>query len=430
MRRDEARKERLQRILIILGGVILVFLIADKLTTTVMDPTTPEQIANQLEEDSTVRQHALQLLEKQKLAGETLVTAEALQDELQNELGGLEKAAAELDASIEQVRTDTSPNSIAGDRQALQEFQFLLTRPRPTPGDVDHLANRAAPLYAVIEEAKKKQNTENGATISRDTIERMQDLREEAQRKRKVVDELQTKLDALVKYAKPADSAPDTTVQQAMADMEAEVNKQALEAQTEAVREVRQEYEQKLADTAAQTERILQEARHKQLLDERQTLLEEERLKTEIASKEAAERLKKMEQEADAELAKAEQARKRAQLEREFAADRPRIERLLQPFITPGKAVPESKTQWSRQLEPTPLSLTFIKGQGALQDTPTGHQAFMWIAGNTQNDRNKGSYPDYIGGAVNPGILDSVLAGQELLRKYGDLLVDKDMLLK
>jgi DNA repair exonuclease SbcCD ATPase subunit len=278
--------------------------------------------------------------------------------------------------------------------------------------------------------AARAETIGSGATISRDTVQRMESLQLEVKESLSVIEDLQGKLDAIVKYAKPLEGTSDENVQQSLAELEATQNKQAMEKQAEAVEQVRQEYETKLAQMAAETERILQEARLQKLLKDREAALEEARKEAEFAAKQAEERIARMEQEAAAELAAQKRKREKEQLEKDFSADRARIERILAPFLNPGKSVPGPPNQWGRQAEPKPMSFSVIEGRGALENSEAGYQAFMWLAGSTENDRNNGSYPTYIGGTVNRSLLDSILEAQQLLRKYGPLLVEKELLLK
>jgi hypothetical protein len=124
------------------------------------------------------------------------------------------------------------------------------------------------------------------------------------------------------------------------------------------------------------------------------------------------------------------QAELKARIQREtaeakFQQQLPEIRRYLTPFITPGNKQ-LVKGKWKYVEEKSTLSLGGMQAVGALEDTVTGHQRFMFLAGGNENDRPNGVFRDYIGGHVHDP--RDVVRAQNLLKEFGDLLVEKKML--
>jgi hypothetical protein len=132
---------------------------------------------------------------------------------------------------------------------------------------------------------------------------------------------------------------------------------------------------------------------------------------------------------------RAEEARKaaRKQLEAEFQRDLREIRSLLTPFISHGYTQPSDGGWYTKQsTKPGPVSLEALRGAGLLQDT---HEALQMLhhAGtmNRDNDRPLGGFPPFITSSRDWGRYRPIVArAQELLRKYGDLMVEKKMLAK
>ena len=185
-----------------------------------------------------------------------------------------------------------------------------------------------------------------------------------------------------------------------------------------------------------QTERV---AKLERELIETRTKREEDRI---LAEKAREEQLAKLEQEQIAEEARVEEARRKAtiadlqeevtrveealrwaQLDREMARDMEQIRGYLAAFITPGYKKRDDDLKG-------PMSFALIKGGGALEGTQSGMTVLHVLASHL-NDRPRGPLPEYFGGSttdwsrVNPAPIQKA---QELLSKYGDLMVRKGML--
>lgn len=112
-------------------------------------------------------------------------------------------------------------------------------------------------------------------------------------------------------------------------------------------------------------------------------------------------------------------ATQRAQLEKEFERDLPKIRSVLTPFTASGfqKRGPNKGEG--------PMSFAVIQGAGALAQTPDGRQNLADIVGNS--DRPTQPLKRFRGGQTREEEAMCNLA-QELLTKYGPLMVEKGML--
>lgn len=108
-------------------------------------------------------------------------------------------------------------------------------------------------------------------------------------------------------------------------------------------------------------------------------------------------------------------------LEREFAKDLPEVRRLLSAFIDDGFQ------RRGRQEGKGPMSYAAIEGAGALAKTSAGRQALAILVGHS--DRPSGPLPRFQGGQTRSQE-ELCTRAQELLTKYGPLMIEKKMLVE
>ncbi len=111
----------------------------------------------------------------------------------------------------------------------------------------------------------------------------------------------------------------------------------------------------------------------------------------------------------------------RDKLEREFAKDLPEVRRLLSAFIDDGFQ------RRGRQEGKGPMSYGAIEGAGALAKTSDGRQALAILVGHS--DRPSGPLPRFQGGQTRSQE-ELCTRAQELLSKYGPLMIEKKMLVE
>lgn len=148
---------------------------------------------------------------------------------------------------------------------------------------------------------------------------------------------------------------------------------------------------------------------------------EEERKAEEARLVQAANRARNLGLKAEAD--RAVEALRVAQLAREFDRVAAEAKTLLKAFITPG---------FRHRVDGTkgPIALSFIKSQGALDPTQNGLEQLLRLA-SYNNDRELGGLPHFVTGALTVGQearRKPVERAQELLNKYGEVLVQRGLL--
>ena len=109
-----------------------------------------------------------------------------------------------------------------------------------------------------------------------------------------------------------------------------------------------------------------------------------------------------------------------AQLEREFESDLPKIKGHLSAFTTAGYTLRTDGTKG-------PVSLALLKSEGALNGTREGMSQLVTLA-HRGSDRPRGPIPYITLFNVGQAPMEPIETAQELLRKYGDLMVKKGLL--
>lgn len=123
-----------------------------------------------------------------------------------------------------------------------------------------------------------------------------------------------------------------------------------------------------------------------------------------------------------------EEQRKRTELERRFQAELPEIRRILTAFITPGhKQIVNGK--WRRVEQKQPISLSGLHATRTLGDDSMSQMYLYHAGGSDRNDRPNGPFRDYIGGHLRDHETALVQKVRRFLLDYGDLMVEKGLLM-
>lgn len=211
----------------------------------------------------------------------------------------------------------------------------------------------------------------------------------------------------------------EVTLERALRDRQTQFELQRAKALSQAREDARLAAEEAQAERMAQLERDLIAAEGK---------AQEEALE---AKKIQAAQLARLERERIAEETKVREAEKRAEiagltskrnqvdseikaasLEREFERDLPEIKGLLSAFLTGG-------FKYRNDNAKGPASLSHIASQKGLELNANGSYAMAFLA--NSSDRPAG-------GLKNPASPERIRRAQDLLIKYGDLMVQKKML--
>ncbi len=122
-------------------------------------------------------------------------------------------------------------------------------------------------------------------------------------------------------------------------------------------------------------------------------------------------------------------------LESEFDKDQAEISSLLAPFLGLGEQQPKpgnpsQSDEWMEPCEPlAPMSLSRLQSSGALDATDQGLQRLYYLGGSPKNLRTRVCFPEFSTNGLSNGIVQSrVRRAQELLNKYGQLMVERRVL--
>lgn len=176
--------------------------------------------------------------------------------------------------------------------------------------------------------------------------------------------------------------------------------------------------EKEQADQIARAERQLADEKSKQLLEK---IASERQLQADAAHVEELQRKAKMEGLRE-DSKRIQDAVQETLLDAQLQRDMNEIRGLLAAFVSPG-------FKHRNDDKKGPASLSVIKERKALEDTQTGMTGLLWLAC-ADNDRPRGGLPYYIGGYVNWNETNAkpIERAQELLNKYGELMVKKGLL--
>lgn len=314
---------------------------------------------------------------------------------------------------------------IAGSARHLQLVQEVLEKPRPTPDEIVQWEVQLAALSGPVEAAL--QNQETHISITEEHARMLSELSQTLIRTTAIFEQ---QLQLLTSLSNEAETLPPH--QETLEEVLQQQHDADAAAETERLlairKQAREESEKEQAEIVAQLEKDLVAAK---------SIREQEKL---IAERKREEDLAKLEREQIAEEGRVREAERRAtiaglqeearrlddalklaQLEREFDRDLSSIKGYLSAFTEPGFKHRSNQTKG-------PVSLALLRGEGALEGTRPGMEKLMRLA--SDNDRPRGAIPSYIGGDNGWAITEKapIERAQELLTKYGDLMVQKGLL--
>jgi hypothetical protein len=302
----------------------------------------------------------------------------------------------------------------------------LLDQECPTQDDVLRWQLQLDTLAALIERASS--NNESQVTISPGHSQRLADLGRTLAEASAKFEHHQLSLDSLLDET-AASPLGESTLEDVLRDRQAAYEKATAERLAASRQAARAEAEKAQierlsqlekesidADTKRKEEKMLAEAARKKRLHE----LELEQIAEETRVKEAQQ--KALVAGLLEEAKRLGDALAQAQLEREFERVRPEIEATLVAFTQHGYAHRQDGTKG-------PVSYAFISESGALVPGRAGLEKLMRLA-SVSNDRPRGGIPQYIGGDNGWAMTNTEAAerAQELLRRFGSVMVEKQML--
>jgi len=302
----------------------------------------------------------------------------------------------------------------------LDFFSALSEKSRPSENQLAVWRDQIDKLLEPLKSASTKKN--ETFVAPKDYVQLIDQIAKEV---RQALDDLQQDralLDVVLRDTAKVDPA-DMTLNEALARRREE----EIRVFSQRVSQARQsalESSGKLLEDAEAQRVAASAAKQKQIIDNERQRLE---LDTQALKDQA---------EAAQQSFAAQQAK--AKLVREMEADMDEIRNLLRPFIEPGFKQPLDYINFQATLEKGPVSFSKIKGTGALDNTMEALTKLMSIGTSKGNDRPRGGFPvfhytvpttklrDFL--EKDPKMREKLQRAQELLNKYGPLLVERGML--
>jgi hypothetical protein len=340
------------------------------------------------------------------------------------------QATSDLVAKLKKAITDwnettsalmASPQGVrlAASSEALAQAEALLRAERPAATLAQSYRARLEPLVKLVEAAEKAEREDlvsfdPGPTFSSE----LDAIKAEAEPALKAYDEHNRRLAAILAGLTEPASADGPTLKavlQAREDERLQEENRLLMAEVE---KARQENAKKRAEEQAIAERRAGELEREKEREKRE--LEELQKKAEIAG---------LVQDKEGLQGDIAEALRRQKLKREFEQDLPEIRSLLRPFITDGRSQPDEGF-----FRPTtnvgPVSLAALRSEQLLNVTIEDQRRLWYMASDKKrNGRDLGAFPNYIGNATDWNAKQpTVQKAQALLIKYGELMVEEEML--
>ncbi len=330
------------------------------------------------------------------------------------DLGKLKKTQTEWAALEATLSNGQAGNRIAGSNKHFPMVVDIWQRQRPKAEQIVDWESELTPLTEPLTQAGAESTT---FAITDEHAKRLTDLGAELktqaaefERQKLLLESIQRETSALP----PGNIGLAAAFQQhSTQSKQAEVDRLAAIRAT-----ARAEAEKEQADQIAAAERQLADEKSKQVLQkiasERQLQADEARV-AELKDKAKMEGMKE-------DAKRIQDAVQEALLDGQLTRDMNEIKGLLAAFVSPG-------FKHRNDDKKGPASYSIIKARKALEDTQTGMTALLWF-GCADNDRPRGGLPNYIGGNVDWNYTNArpIERAQELLNKYGELMVKKGLL--
>lgn len=329
------------------------------------------------------------------------------------DLGKLKSLQMEWAAFESQFLTGPAGCRVAGSVKHLEQVVELLQKERPTAEKIVEWESQLNPL---VEPFTLVDSDSSIVAITDEHTQQLNDLGKELktqltdfQRQKLLLESIQRETAGLTpKELKLVDAIEQHRVQRERAEADRLVQ----------VRETaRAEAEKAGADRIARAEQELTNTKIKQA--EQKIAAEKEKVaeETRVAEMQRKATLAGLTEEA----ARVADGLRWTQLERDMQRDMNEIQGLLRAYTSPGFAYRPDNTKG-------PVSYSLIKSAGGLEPTRKGLGNLFFIAtGNS--DRDRGGLPAGVGGHIaSETSIAPIERAQELLVKYGELMVRKGML--
>ena len=373
-------------------------------------------------------QLATERLSEHALSRARVVQVRSLADKVSSQLDQFERQLHRWNERVAALQSNDSGKRLALSPDRLSLTDDLLTHDRLTDRDISGLREQLQELRIPIDGAANRENAV--ISIPEANVAALEELLATVTDAQQALSDDSGRLDSMLRLGVESLSDDSPTLADALAGyrkrrfdaLNDEVRKRLDSARTAAAEKIASAAEDaERAREAAEIARIQLVAAAQQEADEIRAQIEAQRIR------DAANNDQRTEQERQ--QAAQQLAEKRQRL-RDYQAALPGMKRVLAAFFSNGQRQLNG-TRWQFSDRATPLSYAGIQATGALQNQESGYEAFLWLAGGSDNDRPNGPFPNYIGGNIEmnfPALVSPIRRCQVFLEKYGDLLVEDGLL--
>ncbi len=419
-RPDESRPDPRRTLYLAIGGgaaaILLIYLF--------IDARSARSALGQQREDNVKLQTQLSNLEEklgdlhtaQKYREQERATArdDALRaldagKEVESKITALRQELADWTAKRDKFLQGDEGKRVAANPKLVELAHAILNAPMPPPDAPDQLQKRLDNLLAVYRQTDESKVKD--FKLTPETVKRIEQIASEAQEYSVAVAQASRAFTDLAAQAPAASGALGDTLKDALAALENEHARARQKKLQEALAKARAESDELLAQAEADANRAKAEAEAKA-----KRLLGDQLAGQIVADAET----KKREQ--DRIRKEAEDKERKLALERDFAREETKIRGVLNLFIAGGEG---EKVRIDNQRGPA--SLSRLQGNNALEDSEDGVRGLISFIARTY--RPKDQTLAFVGGygiTQKQRLMASNI--QALLRKYGELLVEKKLL--
>jgi len=363
------------------------------------------------------RQLVLLRLDQVIERGDRILTAV---EELQEVIHSAQKTNGDL-------LTGESGKRVAADRKLVEQYHAIMSKSDLETKPGERFRVQVEALLSPVRRAKA--GNLSAYTPSEELLRGLGDIEGRVIEATEAWKERDRRLASLARMGSATAPADGPTLGAALEALKEEWATERNRLEVERVAEARREEDEANAELAAKVvaEKAAAEREAKQAVAK----AEEESIRAlgQVQAEAIARATREKLQQADADAAAAAAQARRAELERQFKVDLPEVQRLLRPLITVGSTQPGRFGVFETTTTKGPVSLGGLAGAGALKNTIEGQKRLYFIVGSRSNDRELGGFPGYIGSEQDWRTKHQIIQrAQDLLIRYGDLMVEKKML--
>jgi hypothetical protein len=329
---------------------------------------------------------------------------------LQNQVEQIARLQSQYSDLSSELAASSTGRRIASNDGLVAQMSAVMDSTIPSPDTANRLGSQVNFLMQAPQKALNEQVADYQPSAQ--LISTLEATEREADR---VLGQLERAVGDIQSIAKAAADLPessDYTLKEALAEYDDRSATERRQRVAQTIEDAKQEAAEMLAEQEAANQRQLAEARRKaaeMVADEKASQVladardEELKLQSEIQAREAA--------------------NARAKLEKEFARDKPEIQRILVAMLADGNMLRGDLASKG------PASLTVLAGKGVLSEGRSGIEALCGLA-SLRNDRPRGPLPFFDGRYDWWEQVDREIPAkaQQFLIKYGELMVEKEML--